>query len=59
VFPEQIVVPPSTEPPAEVGSTITVVAAELAGLHTPLLTTALNCVVCDKTPEVELVPLLA
>jgi hypothetical protein len=39
-------------PPIEVGSTATVVAIELAKLQTPLVTTALNWVVCVKAPEV-------
>jgi len=52
VLPEQMVVPPVTVPPTEVGSTVTVVAAEFAKLQTPLVTTALNWVVCVKAPEV-------
>ena len=36
VEPEQIVVPPVTEPPTEVGLTVTVVDDELAIAHTPL-----------------------
>ena len=52
VLPEQMVVPPATPPPTEVGFTVTVVADELAELHTPLVTTALNWVVCVKAPEV-------
>ena len=52
VLPEQMVVPPETEPPTLAGSTVTVVAAELAELQAPLVTTALNCVVCDNAPEV-------
>ena len=42
VEPEQIVVPPVTLPPTEVGSTVTVVEDELAEAHEPLCTTALN-----------------
>ena len=42
MLPEQMVVPPLTEPPTEVGETVTVVASEYAGPQTPLLTTALN-----------------
>jgi len=52
VLPEQIVVPPVTDPPTEVGLTVTVVATELAKLQTPLVTTALNRVVCVSAPEV-------
>ena len=52
VLPEQMVDPPVTEPPTEVGSTVTVVSAEIAKLQTPLVTTALNWVVCVKAPEV-------
>ena len=52
VLPEQMVVPPETVPPTEVGSTITAVKAEIAGLQIPLVTTALNCVVCVSEPEV-------
>jgi len=52
VLPEQMVVPPVTDPPTEVGSTVTVVATELARLQTPLVTTALNWVVCVSAPEV-------
>ena len=36
VLPEQIVVPPDTLPPIEAGSTVTVVADELAGEQLPL-----------------------
>ena len=36
VEPEQIVVPPVTDPPAEVGLTVTVVDDELAEEHEPL-----------------------
>ena len=52
VLPEQMVVPPATLPPTEVGLTVTVVADELAALQTPLVTTALNWVVCVNAPEV-------
>ena len=45
VEPEQIVVPPVTEPPTDPGVTVTVVAEELAVAHDPLCTTALNWVV--------------
>lgn len=51
-LPEQTEVPPETDPPAEAGSTVTVVAAELAEAQLPLWTTALNWVVCVNTPEV-------
>ena len=56
VLPEHIVVPPVTLPPTEVGSTVTVVAVEFTGEHTPLCTTALNCVVCVNAPDVYVVP---
>ena len=36
VLPEQIVVPPDTLPPIEAGSTVTVVADELAEAQLPL-----------------------
>jgi hypothetical protein len=36
VLPLQMVVPPVTDPPTEVGSTVTVVAAELATRQLPL-----------------------
>ena len=42
VDPEQIVVPPVTLPPAEVGLTVTVVADEFAAVQEPFCTTALN-----------------
>jgi hypothetical protein len=42
VEPGQIVVPPPTDPPTLAGLTVTVVAAEFAELHDPLLTTARN-----------------
>ena len=42
MLPEQMIVPPLTEPPTDSRSTVTVVADELAGLHTPLATIALN-----------------
>ena len=45
VLPAQIVVPPAIDPPIDIGETITVVAAEFAMLQTPLVITALNCVV--------------
>ncbi len=52
VLPEHMVVPPDTLPPAEAGSTVTVVGDEFAGVQLPLRTTARNCVVCVKAPEV-------
>ena len=52
VLPLQIVVPPVTAPPTEVGSTVTVVGVEVAVEHAPLWTTALNCVVWVKAPDV-------
>ena len=52
LLPEHISFPPATEPPTEVGSTITVVYDELAELHTPLATTARNSVVCVNAPDV-------
>jgi len=58
VLPVQIVVPPETFPPAEAGSTVTVVEVEKASEHTPFLATALNCVVCDNAPEVYVVAVL-
>ena len=45
VLPEQIVVPPVTVPPTEIGSTVTVVSAEFSAPQTPLWTVALNLVV--------------
>ena len=36
VEPEQIAVPPVTDPPTEVGSTVTVVDDEFADAHEPL-----------------------
>ena len=45
VLPEQIVVPPVTVPPTEIGSTITVVSKEFVVAQTPLWTVALNLVV--------------
>ena len=42
VLPLQIVVPPVTVPPTEVGSTVTVTTAELATKQFPFWTTALN-----------------
>ena len=36
VLPEQMVVPPVTEPPTEVGLTVTVVVAEFIEAQTPL-----------------------
>ena len=36
VEPEQIVVPPLTDPPIEVGSTVTVVVDEFVEAHEPL-----------------------
>ena len=54
-----MVVPPETEPPADNGSTVTVVGDELAELQIPLVITALNCIVWAKTPEVKLVVVFA
>ena len=45
VLPEQIVVPPVTVPPTDIGSTVTVVSKEFVAAQTPLWTTALNWVV--------------
>ena len=45
VLPEQIVVPPVTVPPTEIGSTVTVVSNEFSVVQLPLWTTALNLVV--------------
>ncbi len=45
VLPEQIVVPPVTVPPTEIGSTVTVVSVEFSAAQTPLWTVALNLVV--------------
>jgi hypothetical protein len=59
VAPEQIVAPPLTLPPTEVGSTETVVVDELAVAQEPLCTTARNCVVCVRAPEVYVVVVLA
>ena len=36
VEPEQIVDPPFTLPPTEIGATVTVVGAEVSGVHEPL-----------------------
>ena len=52
VLPEQMAVPPVTTPPTEVGSTVTVMAAELLTEQLPLWTTALNCVAWVSAPEV-------
>ena len=51
VLPEQIVVPPVTVPPTEIGSMVTVVSAEFAGPQTPLWIVALNFV--DSTSGFE------
>lgn len=52
MLPVQMELPPETLPPAEVGSTVTVVAAEFAEAQFPLWTTALNWVVWVNEPDV-------
>ena len=52
VLPEQIVVPPVTVPGTAAGSTVTVAAAAYL-MQTPLVTTALNCVVAVNAPDVK------
>ena len=51
-----MVVPPVTDPPTLVGSTVTVVVDEFSAGQTPFWTTALNWVVCDKVTEVYVKP---
>jgi hypothetical protein len=58
VEPEQMVVPPVTDPPTEEDPTVTVVVAEFADAQLPLFTTARNCVVCDNAPLVYVVAVL-
>ena len=45
VLPKQIVVPPVTVPPTDIGSTITVVSGEFSAAQTPRWTVARNLVV--------------
>jgi hypothetical protein len=59
VDPEQIVVPPLTLPPTEVGDTVTVVAVAVSGVQEPFCTNTRNCVVCVNAPEVYVVAVLA
>jgi hypothetical protein len=58
VDPEQIVAPPLTLPPTEVGDTVTVVAVAVSGVQEALCTSARNCVVCVNAPEVYVVVVL-
>jgi hypothetical protein len=58
VWPEQIDDPPETAPPSVTGLTVTVAGADAADAHTPLCTTARNCVVCVSAPEVWVVEVL-
>lgn len=52
VLPEHIVDPPVTVPPIEAALTFTVVTTEFATVQLPLCTTAINCVVAVKAPDV-------
>ena len=52
VLPEQMVGPPATDPATVVGSRVIVETTEFAAAQLPLLTTALNCVVAVKAPDV-------
>jgi hypothetical protein len=52
VLPEHTLAAPVTVPPTEVGSTDTVVGAEIAVEQAPLCTSALNWVATVKAPEV-------
>ena len=52
VLPAQIVVPPETEPPIDWGVIVIDEVLENA-LHAPLLTNALNSVVCVRFPGVK------
>ena len=52
VLPMQTLAAPVTAPPTEVGSTVTVVEAEVEVEQLPLWTTALNLVVSASAPDV-------
>jgi hypothetical protein len=52
VLPMQTLAAPVTAPPTDVGSTVTVVGAEVDVEQLPLWTTALNFVVSASAPEV-------
>jgi hypothetical protein len=52
VDPEQMVLPPLTDPPTDAEPMVTVVEAEFTDAQLPLFTTARNCVVCVSAPLV-------